>query len=438
MIYTLSGDNSDLSGGADFNKALVESGATNTTVSFSIATNSTETSYGFTPSGNPGADGATGNYTILARITTGNNNGRLSISLSRVNSSGTVQSTSSATSEQTTSAGTQTHTLTSVNLGTWAAGDRLRVNYIFRNANTMSAQTVAIGTGTSNDTVDVPWDLAGPPQDLTQASRLDNTQAFYAATLTQLPPAQSLTPGLFTNTQSFYAAEVIQPGPPQELVQTDVVYNTSALWDDFTWDSFVWDGQVFYPASISQPDTISPPLVVNNQTFYAATITTGAVVLQPSLLTNAQTFYDPTVTRGAVTLAPGLLTNNQAFYAATVTRGAVTLLPSRLDNAQSFYGATITRGAVTLQPGRLDNTQVFYGPVVAVGGAALLPPLVTNDQIFYGPVVQPGAFTLVQSERLDNVTTFYSPLVYLDGDLAETPAPMAGFMANMGKMMVRP
>jgi len=68
-----------------------------------------------------------------------------------------------------------------------------------------------------------------------------------------------------------------------------------------------------------------------------------------------QTFYAPTVSQagGVQTLSPSLLTNSQTFYAATVGRGAVTLAPPRLNNAQTFYGATITGGVPSAANGML-------------------------------------------------------------------------------------
>ena len=48
-----------------------------------------------------------------------------------------------------------------------------------------------------------------------------------------------------------------------------------------------------------QPQTLQPPLVVNAQTFYAATITVGAITIQPPLLVNGQVFYGPAVSVGA-------------------------------------------------------------------------------------------------------------------------------------------
>ncbi len=164
------------------------------------------------------------------------------------------------------------------------------------------------------------------PQTLTQASRFDNAQTFYTATLSQSGGAQSLTPSLYTNTQ----------------------------------------------------------------TFYAATVTRGAVNLTPALYTNTQTFHAPTVGRGAVTLTPVRYDNGQAFYTATLAIGAATLSPARFDNAQTFYGPVVTTGGALLLPNRVDNAQTFFAPAVSRGTVTLTPPLVSNAQAFYAPNVSNG------------------------------------------------
>jgi hypothetical protein len=157
-FYYLSADNSDLSGGADFSKKLVESGPSSGTQTLSFSGSQAKTSYGFTEPTLPGADGVTGDYEIIVSFPTTNAQGRLAISLSRVNSAGTVQSTSSSTAEQTTGASSRTFNLTGVNLGTWASGDRLRVNFEFRNNSNMN-QSWAIDFG-ANTSVETPWSNA--------------------------------------------------------------------------------------------------------------------------------------------------------------------------------------------------------------------------------------------------------------------------------------
>ena len=69
----------------------------------------------------------------------------------------------------------------------------------------------------------------------------------------------------------------------------------------------------------------------------------------------------------AQTLTPARFDNEQAFYAATVTPGAVTLTPARFDNVNAFYAATVSPGAVTLTPDRFDNVNQFYAATVSDG-----------------------------------------------------------------------
>lgn len=154
-LYYLTTTNSDLSGGDDFNRELSTTKGSSGTQSISIAGSATETSYGFTASGVPGALGAgTCDFTVKVNIKTGGPSRFLKVSLSRVNAAGTVQSTTSETAEQETVAGILTFTITGANLGTWASGDRLRCNYILRNGATMAAASPAYGLGNDNTYVD--------------------------------------------------------------------------------------------------------------------------------------------------------------------------------------------------------------------------------------------------------------------------------------------
>lgn len=152
--YWLSLTASDLTGPnpSDWSKASTSSPVGwdgSTTLSCSVTKNSTERNYMFTPAGVPGTSGATGDYHLFLRIATGDSNIRVSFQLHRVNSSGTVQSSSSTTAEQTpTSSAMMQFSLTGVNLGTWNAGDRLRVDIIVRNTATSgSAKTITLDLG---------------------------------------------------------------------------------------------------------------------------------------------------------------------------------------------------------------------------------------------------------------------------------------------------
>ena len=146
--YALNSTNSDLTvAGADFNKEI---DAYTGDISFpvSVAASATEYSYGFTKAGVPGAAGVTGDYIVDISIpSSGTNvNIQLSAAVARVNAAGTQQAMSAFATEQSAQfAGKKEFTFTGVNgnLGTWSAGDRLRVSYRFRNT-AASTQSVTI------------------------------------------------------------------------------------------------------------------------------------------------------------------------------------------------------------------------------------------------------------------------------------------------------
>lgn len=130
-LYFLTSADSDLTGGSDFNKKLLPniiSAASGLTVA--TAGNVTETSYVFTEPPDPGSRGSvTGDFTISVDITTSGTNMSMTFAVARINSAGTQQSISSASSSiSLTTTGVKTATLTGVNLGTFASTDRLRLH----------------------------------------------------------------------------------------------------------------------------------------------------------------------------------------------------------------------------------------------------------------------------------------------------------------------
>jgi len=156
-VYVLKSANSDLTGGADFNKELYPGSETAGTIAVSVAASATDISYGFTKAGEPGLSGATGNYTVEMNVTVANSNILLSAAVARVNSAGVQQVISSFTAEQSAgTTGVKTFSFTGTDLGTWASGDRLRVSYKVRNT-VASVQAVTIGTGTTNAEATAPW-----------------------------------------------------------------------------------------------------------------------------------------------------------------------------------------------------------------------------------------------------------------------------------------
>jgi len=144
--------------GADFTRLLDVTPAGAGSIVVTIASGTTEVSYGYTPVGNPGTNGATGDYTVEINVTVKNGKIDGSVQVHRVNSSGAVQSSSSVTSAQTLSVvQVYTFNLNSVDLGTWAAGDRLRVDYRFTETGGHGDQDVTIGTGTTSEEVVAPF-----------------------------------------------------------------------------------------------------------------------------------------------------------------------------------------------------------------------------------------------------------------------------------------
>jgi hypothetical protein len=101
-------------------------------------------------------------------------------------------------------------------------------------------------------------------------------------------------------------------------------------------------------ASLTQ--TLSPARLDNSNTFYSATVSTGAVALTPALFTNTQTFYTHNLVQagGAQTLLPPLVSNTPFS-----PRPALLLHMDGTDGSSvvvddSSYGASITTIAGTL------------------------------------------------------------------------------------------
>lgn len=87
--------------------------------------------------------------------------------------------------------------------------------------------------------------------------------------------------------------------------------------------------------------------------------------LTPSLFTDGDTFYAPTVTPGAVSLAPSLVTDGDTFHAATVS-ATYSLTAPLFSDGDTFYDPTVTPGAVTLAPDLFADDDTFFGPTIEV------------------------------------------------------------------------
>src|SRR3569833_2950262 len=152
-----------LSGGAVFFWLLVSAVETAGLIVFNVAFNSTEDSFAFTEPGIPGSGGATGDYSVVVKISANNSTGpSLAIAWARGDSSGTQQAISSFTSSQAVTTTTQvlTFSATAKNLGSWAVGDRLKVVYRFINT-AGGGRQFTVETGTANAAVTTAGGGAG-------------------------------------------------------------------------------------------------------------------------------------------------------------------------------------------------------------------------------------------------------------------------------------
>lgn len=132
--YYLSSSASNITSGTLFNLSLLPNviGAADS-VTVTLASGVTVTGSGFTPPLHPGTSGRVSSYTTIVEVSTGAAQIQISVIARRVNSAGAIQTSSAPTAEQTANVGPLTFTLANTNLGTWAAGDRLQLDYLFRN-----------------------------------------------------------------------------------------------------------------------------------------------------------------------------------------------------------------------------------------------------------------------------------------------------------------
>lgn len=159
QTFYLGATNSDLTGGADWNKYLEDATETSGTLSTTVAAGATEVSRAFTRAGVPGTNVSpdADEYTIEVGVTTGNAAIFLALQLHRINSAGTIQTSSSISGEaQLDGPAVKNFSFSGLSLGTWVAGDRLRVDYRFRSTSGEGNQTVTIRTGTTDTEHTIP------------------------------------------------------------------------------------------------------------------------------------------------------------------------------------------------------------------------------------------------------------------------------------------
>lgn len=374
----------------------------------------------------------------------------------RLNSSNNeIASSAYSTAYNTTGINTENLSLSTA----WATGDRVAISLELRRVSGGGSRTVTINVNDADSFIDP--DLVPQAQALTQASRFDNANTFYAPTVAA--GAVTLIPALYSSTQTFYAARVYSQfltaqqdfglviATPDVYFEWGLVTETPATHTNDLGDlqaggatqnltaALYTNTNTFYAPTVAATYALTPARYDNAQTFYGPTVSatyaltaarfdntntfygpTAAAsnTLTPDRYDNANTFYDATVA-ASNTVTPDRYDNANAFYGPTVT-SSVTLVAARFDNDNSFYGPTVTAGAVTLLPGLYENSNTFYGPVVTQDGGPqfVVPDLYVNTNAFYVPTVSAGAIELLPP-LVANDNTFYAPEVTAVGAQAE-------------------
>lgn len=161
--YYLENVTSDLTTptGAHWNLVLNQTAPATSNISNTVSNTGTppdDIEYAYTPAADPGAAGVTGTYTVEVVVNTTDADSDLAVQLHRINSSGTVQNSSSLSAKQTLTAD-RTFTFASLNLGTWAAGDRLRVDFSQEGTGAHGNATFDYAIGSAGTRIVCPWTL---------------------------------------------------------------------------------------------------------------------------------------------------------------------------------------------------------------------------------------------------------------------------------------
>jgi hypothetical protein len=298
--YRRTDTNSGLTGGADFTKAVLDPAADATgSSSFSVVNLATEDSLGFTDVGVPGADGITGDYAVELDITTGATSYEISVAVARVNSAGVQQAISAFTAEQQATAGVKTFTRTAIDLGTWAAGDRLKVVYRIRSTRDHGgADTITVAHGGTNNEVTAPW--------------------------TSAPPLQSITVGKATETET---AKTVTAAPGPVAVSVGSASETETA----------------KPITVSSTVTITVGTAAETETAKTVTAAPGPVTITVGKASETETAKPITVS-STVTITVGTAAETETAKTVTAAPGPVTITVGKASETETAKTVTVTGG----------------------------------------------------------------------------------------------
>lgn len=160
ITYFMTDVDSDINVGSQVwgNVADTTEGGTTAVIDINPGVGATVTAYFITPAGSPGVLGFnTGDVTVNLNVTAVGGNTSITVGLQRINSSGTVQN-SSSTSALVGGVGLKQFVFTDPALGTWASGDRLQVSIAVADTSSMAASQITISLNDADDTIETPFD----------------------------------------------------------------------------------------------------------------------------------------------------------------------------------------------------------------------------------------------------------------------------------------
>ena len=160
------GVNNELTGTTTTSRDILTTTAAAATVATSQpTTGATEIGYAYTLSNVPGASGVAGTWTVEVNVTVAFATSMIAVQIHRVNSTGTVQASSTTTAEQAgSSTGVKTFSVDASGIGTFGATDRVRVDYRFRNTSTMTAGGPTIQFNTVDAQIIMPDAVVDEPR----------------------------------------------------------------------------------------------------------------------------------------------------------------------------------------------------------------------------------------------------------------------------------
>jgi len=296
----------------------------------------------------PSTDGVTGDYAAAIVISTASPDHQISVAWARLNSGGTPQNTSSFTSEQTSAVGTLNFSASSVDLGTWAAGDRLRIIVRTRDTRSMGGgtRTTTYDIGSAGSTTTAPWTAAAEPVVVTLASA---TASFTAQAVSPTLAAVGLQ---LTPTAVTVAAQAVSPTTAAAAVTLSSVALT------FTGQALSPQAPVAVPLSPATLNVAAQPL----------SPTAGGVTaeLAPTSVTLTAEALSPTPAAAIVALSPATVTTSGQALTPTVAALTVTLTPVVLDLAAQTLQPSGGGGAVQLASAAVTFEAQQLAPVQPV------------------------------------------------------------------------